>query len=111
MVLTLHTEVEGVQFDRLANLFVDGIQVWRTSTIEPGGRKVFSDFKRCQQIFQTFQKENVQILFQLDNLVTSKLTGIFDVTLTADFTSSIDTHTTVMEEMNTMKNVMVMKIN
>ena len=67
--------------------------------------------KRCQQIFQTFQKENVQILFQLDNLVTSKLTGIFDVTLTADFTSSIDTHTTVMEEMNTMKNVMVMKIN
>ena len=76
VVLTLHTEVEGVQFDRLANLFVDGIQVWRTSTIEPGGRKVFSDFKKMSANIPNFQKENVQILFQLDNLVTSKLTGI-----------------------------------
>ena len=76
VVLTLHTEVEGVQFDRLANLFVDGIQVWRTSTIEPGGRKVFSDFKKMSANIPNFSKENVQILFQLDNLVTSKLTGI-----------------------------------
>ena len=56
VVLTLHTEVEGVQFDRLANLFVDGIQVWRTSTIEPGGRKVFSDFKKMSANIPNFSK-------------------------------------------------------
>ena len=59
MVLTLHTEVEGVQFDRLANLFVDGIQVWRTSTIEPGGRKVFSDFKKMSANIPNFSKKRM----------------------------------------------------
>ena len=56
VVLTLHTEVDGVQFDRLANLFVDGVQVWRTSTIEPGGRTTFSDFKKISVNTQAFQE-------------------------------------------------------
>ena len=43
------------------------------------------DKKDVSKYSKLFKKENVQILFQLDNLVTSKLTGIFDVTLTADF--------------------------
>ncbi|KAK6867278.1 Peptide-N4-(N-acetyl-beta-glucosaminyl)asparagine amidase A, partial [Candida tropicalis] len=86
VVLTLHTEVDGVQFDRLANLFVDGVQVWRTSTIEPSGRKKFSDFKKdISKYSKLFKKDNVQILFQLDNLLTDKLTGVFDVTLSVDF--------------------------
>ena len=86
VVLTLHTEVDGVQFDRLANLFVDGVQVWRTSTIEPGGRTTFSDFKKdISKYSKLFKKDNVQILFQLDNLLTDKLTGVFDITLSVDF--------------------------
>ncbi|RCK67429.1 hypothetical protein Cantr_03027 [Candida viswanathii] len=85
VVLTLHTEVDGVQYDRLANLFVDGIQIWRTSTIEPGGRKTFSDVKKdVSKYSKLFKKKNVPILFQLDNLLTDKLTGTFDVTLTID---------------------------
>ncbi|RCK55227.1 hypothetical protein Cantr_04058 [Candida viswanathii] len=85
VVVTLHTEVDGVQYDRLANLFVDGVQVWRTSTIEPGGRKTFSDVKKdVSKYSKLFKKKNVPILFQLDNLLTDTLTGVFDVTLSID---------------------------
>lgn len=88
VVLTLKTTVDGVQYDRLAHLYVGGAEIWRTSTIEPGSREVFSKFKKDVSSYASLFKENTHVLFQLDNVVTGWLTGKFHVELTADFYDS-----------------------
>ncbi|GEQ70152.1 hypothetical protein JCM33374_g3828 [Metschnikowia sp. JCM 33374] len=85
VVLTLNTSVSGVQYDRLAHLYVDGAEIWRTSTIEPGHRPVFSSFKKDVSQYINLFHSNAEILFQLDNLVSGKLDGVFHVQLQADF--------------------------
>lgn len=86
VVLTLNTTVGGVQYDRLANIFVDGVQIWRTSTAEPGGKDVFSTFdKDVSTYLNLFQQSEFEVLFQLDNLITPRLTGQFHVELYATY--------------------------
>lgn len=92
VVLTLNTSVSGVQFDRLAHLYVGGAEIWRTSTIEPGGRKVFSSFKKDVSQYVTLFEDGSPILFQLDNLIVDGLDGKFHVKLQADFYSSASFH-------------------
>lgn len=85
VVLTLNTTVDGVQYDRLAHLYVGGAEIWRTSTIEPGHAKVFSSFSKDVSDYASLFKQKTDILFQLDNLLTDRLTGAFHVELTAQF--------------------------
>lgn len=93
VILTLKTTVDGVQYDRLAHLYVGGAEIWRTSTIEPGARKVYSEFKKDVSPYASlFQKES-NVLFQLDNIVNDWLTGKFHVELTADFYHSLQVST------------------
>jgi hypothetical protein len=85
VVLTLKTEVDNVQYDRLINIFVNGVQIWRTSTIEPGGNLVSSTaLKDVSTYLNLFKKDGV-VMFQLDNLLNKRLTGEFKITLCANF--------------------------
>ncbi|KAK6465298.1 peptide N-acetyl-beta-D-glucosaminyl asparaginase amidase A-domain-containing protein [Scheffersomyces coipomensis] len=84
VVLNLNTTVGGVQYDRLAHLFVDGVQIWRTSTIEPGGGSVFSVFKKDVSTYLKLFKKPSTVVFQLDNVLSSRLTGEFHIELTVD---------------------------
>ncbi|CUM66431.1 uncharacterized protein PRCAT00004095001 [Priceomyces carsonii] len=83
--ITLNTTVSGVQYDRLANLFVNGVEVWRTSTIEPGRDTAFSSFKKDITSYVNLFKDDADILFELNNLLNHKLTGSFDILMTIDF--------------------------
>lgn len=94
VVLTLNTSVSGVQYDRLAHLYVGGAEIWRTSTMEPGGRKVHSSFKKDVSQYQSLFQQETPVLFQLDNLVLDGLDGKFHVKLQADFYSSVYFHET-----------------
>lgn len=85
VVLTLNTSVDGVQYDRLAHLYVGGAEIWRTSTAEPGGRSVYLTFRKDVSAYAALFGESTDILFQLDNVVTEWLTGKFHVELSADF--------------------------
>lgn len=88
VVLTLNTTVHGVQYDRLAHLYVGDAEVWRTSTAEPGGKHVHSSFKKEISAYANLFSEEQDILFQLDNVVTDELTGKFHVQLYVDFYES-----------------------
>ncbi|SGZ48046.1 CIC11C00000002887 [Sungouiella intermedia] len=88
VVLTLKTTVNGIQYDRLAHLYVGGAEIWRTSTIEPGSREVFSEFKKDVSSYASLFQKKTDILFQLDNIVSDWLTGKFHIELTADFYES-----------------------
>lgn len=92
VVLTLNITVSGVQYDRLAHLYVGGAEIWRTSTIEPRGRRVISSFKKDVSQYVTLFKPGAPILMQLDNLVADGLDGKFHVKLQADFFSSASFH-------------------
>lgn len=85
VVLTLHTNVTGVQYDRLAHLYVGGAEIWRTSTIEPGGLLVFSVFSKDVSKYLALFKESTEVLFQLDNVVNDRINGKPHVELYADF--------------------------
>lgn len=85
VVLTLNTTSNGVQYDRLAHFFFDGVPIWRTSTMEPGGHKVHSSFSKDVSDYTSLFKSEGELMFKLDNLMNSRLTGGFNVTLTADY--------------------------
>ena len=79
VVVNISTVVSGVQYDRLAHLYLSDVQIWRTSTAETGGKNVTASFyKDVTQYLSLFDK-NTSVVFQLDNLLTPKLTGSFNV--------------------------------
>lgn len=92
VVLTLNISVSGVQYDRLAHLYVGGAEIWRTSTIEPRGGRVFSSFKKDVSQYVSLFQPGAPILMQLDNLILDGLDGKFHVKLQADFFSSASFH-------------------
>ncbi|CDK27929.1 unnamed protein product [Kuraishia capsulata CBS 1993] len=83
VVLVLDTVVDGVQYDRLAHLYLSGVPLWRTSTIEPGGTLAHSSTSKDLTLYASVFREDGELMFQLDNLMTSRLTGAFNITLTA----------------------------
>lgn len=85
VVLTLNTTVDGVQYDRLAHLYVGGAEIWRTSTMEPGRESVFSSFKKDVSVYSLLFHKETDIVFELNNLLSDYLTGVFHVQLQADF--------------------------
>lgn len=85
IVVTLDTKVDGVQFDRLAHLFIDGVQVWRTSTIEPGGLESHSTFTKDISDYSPLFKSKAKVVFQLDNVVNTIYTGEFRINITVNY--------------------------
>lgn len=81
VVLTLRTTSSGVQYDRLANLFVNGVEIWRTSTAEPGGRSIVSLATKDVSVYTELFRNPASILFDLPNILTGRLTGLFHVQL------------------------------
>lgn len=85
VVLTLNVSVGGVQYDRLANVFLNGVQVWRTLTAEPGNTTVESTASKDVTAYAALFGGPVEVMLQLDNLLTPRLTGAFRVELAATF--------------------------
>jgi len=83
VVLTLNVWVAGVQFDRLIHVYVDGNEVWRSSTPEPSGRDSHTFTQKDVSLYGSIFQKKTQLMLQLDNLITSKLTGVFNVSLDA----------------------------
>ncbi len=83
VVLTLETTVNGVQYDRLVHIYLNDNEIWRSSTIEPAGRLTHSFAQRDATMYYKLFTQPGDLLVQLDNLVTPKLTGAFNITLSA----------------------------
>ncbi|SCU99775.1 LAME_0G05402g1_1 [Lachancea meyersii CBS 8951] len=83
LILELATNVSGRQYDRLVHVFIEDVNVWRSSTVEPWGNKtvVSHSIKDISSYRSLFKDQPLNVTLQLDNLVTNKLTGIFNVTL------------------------------
>jgi hypothetical protein len=100
VVLEMNTTVDGVQYDRLAHIFIDDIPVWRTSTAEPGNELVFTSVKKdISKYLSLFDARNTSVTLQLDNLIRGKLTGAFNTTLTVRYYLEDDTDNDIFNHM------------
>ncbi|KAF3922751.1 hypothetical protein ABW21_db0208347 [Orbilia brochopaga] len=81
----LYTTSKGRQYDRLAFLFFNDTEIWRTSTLEPTAAGVYSTYTKDLTQFSTLLRQSGSLIFDLGNIVNDVLTGTFAVTLTAHY--------------------------
>ncbi|KAM0287509.1 hypothetical protein ACHAQH_000463 [Verticillium albo-atrum] len=89
VIMNLTVTSSGRQFDRLALMFLNDTEVWRTSTAEPKPTPgiVWTHWKDMTE-YLSLWKSPQTIVFDLGNLVDEKYTGSFNCTLTATFFKS-----------------------
>ena len=75
----------GRQFDRLAVMFFNDTEVWRTSTAEPTQKGIIWTYVKDMTDYLTLFKKPQKIIFDLGNLVDDTYTGSWYTTLTATF--------------------------
>lgn len=80
----------GRQFDRLALMFFDDVEVFRTSTAEPTQDGiVWSYVKDMSSLIALFGQPR-KIIFDLGNLVDDTYTGAWHTTVTATYFTAVD---------------------
>lgn len=83
-IFNLSVVSKGRQYDRLAQLFFDDLELWRTSTAMPTENGIYWSFQKDMTVFDKVMREEHKILFDLGNVVDGDLyTGIYNVTLEA----------------------------
>ncbi|KAG0143578.1 hypothetical protein CROQUDRAFT_724471 [Cronartium quercuum f. sp. fusiforme G11] len=87
VVFSLTTSSQGHQYDRLGLLYLDGVEVWRTSTAEPITKGVIWTVRRDMTRYMPLLAKPNELLFSINNILDQKLglTGSYEVTLSASF--------------------------
>lgn len=80
----------GRQFDRLALMYLNDTEVWRTSTAEPTQTGIVWSYVKDMSTYLSLFKEPQKIIFDLGNLVDDTYTGKWETTLTATFFTAED---------------------
>ncbi|XP_010693058.2 peptide-N4-(N-acetyl-beta-glucosaminyl)asparagine amidase A [Beta vulgaris subsp. vulgaris] len=85
-VLQFSGEISGEQYDRIAGVWVSGVEILRTSTPEPSENgtfwKVEKDITRYMSVLQ---QSNVSFSMMLENIVNDEFTGIYNVSVSILF--------------------------
>lgn len=88
VAMNLTVVSEGVQFDRLAIMYLGDVEVWRTSTAEPKPHPGISwTYWKDMTSYLSLWKGQQKLIFDLGNTVNDQYTGAFNATLTATFFS------------------------
>ncbi|RMZ66052.1 peptide-N4-(N-acetyl-beta-glucosaminyl)asparagine amidase A [Pyrenophora seminiperda CCB06] len=80
----------GRQFDRLALMFLDDTEVFRTSTAEPTQSGIIWSYVKDMSSYLALFKTPQKIIFDLGNLIDDTYTGSWDTVLTATFFTAED---------------------
>ncbi|KAB2578907.1 Peptide-N4-(N-acetyl-beta-glucosaminyl)asparagine amidase A [Lasiodiplodia theobromae] len=75
----------GRQFDRLALMYFNDTEIFRTSTAEPTTNGIRWTYIKDMSAFVPLLREPQKIIFDLGNLIDDTYTGSFNTTLTASF--------------------------
>lgn len=78
----------GSNYDRLGMAFLNGVEIWRTSTSEPANDNTYWDYSKDVSEYISLFKDPGQFGFLLNNVVDSQFTGTFEVTVVAKFYQS-----------------------
>ncbi|OJD34976.1 peptide-n4-(n-acetyl-beta-glucosaminyl)asparagine amidase a [Diplodia corticola] len=75
----------GRQFDRLALMYFNDTEIFRTSTAEPTPNGIVWTYIKDMSALTPLFREPQKIIFDLGNLIDDTYTGSFNTTLTASF--------------------------
>lgn len=76
---------QGRQFDRLAVMYLNDTEVWRTSTAEPTKSGIVFEYTKDMSTYISLWKTPQTLIFDLGNLIDETYTAPFNTTLTATF--------------------------
>jgi hypothetical protein len=72
-------------------MYLDDIEVWRTSTAEPTANGIIWSYTKDQSPYLSLYKSPHKLIFDLGNLIDDTYTGSWNTTLTATFFTADDT--------------------
>ncbi|UPX16830.1 uncharacterized protein EKO05_0007213 [Ascochyta rabiei] len=90
VVFNLTVTSAGRQFDRLALMFFDDVEIFRTSTAEPTHNGIVWKYAKDMSSYLALFKQPHKIIFDLGNLVDDTYTGAWQTTLTATYFTADD---------------------
>lgn len=85
VVMNFTVTSSGRQFDRLALMYFNDTEVWRTSTAEPTATGIRWEYNKDMTEYLYFWNSPQKLIFDLANLIDSTFTGFYNTTLTATF--------------------------
>ncbi|KAJ4354744.1 hypothetical protein N0V95_003586 [Ascochyta clinopodiicola] len=89
-VFNLTVTSAGRQFDRLALMFFDDVEIFRTSTAEPTHNGIVWRYAKDMSSYLALFKQPHKIIFDLGNLVDDTYTGAWHTTLTGTYFTAED---------------------
>lgn len=89
--IKLEVSSSGIQYDRLARLYIGGSEVWRSSTAEPTGGAMSYSFTKEASRYVALFRNSQDVVFDLGNTVNDQLTGAYWTRLTLQFYYSAET--------------------
>jgi hypothetical protein len=81
VVLDWYGSVSGLQYDRLAGVWIGGAEVFRTSTPEPDAKGISWHVDEDLSQYIPLLTKSQPLDVSLGNLVNSQYTGIYDITM------------------------------
>lgn len=85
-VLQLSGEIAGNQYDRIAGVWLSGVEILRTSTPEPSDNGSFWYVEKdVTKYSSVLEQSNISLSMMLENLINDEFTGIYNVSLSMLF--------------------------
>ncbi|XP_010031176.2 peptide-N4-(N-acetyl-beta-glucosaminyl)asparagine amidase A [Eucalyptus grandis] len=90
VALELSASSRGDQYDRIAALWLGGVELLRTSTAEPNDDGVFWKVRKDVTRYSSLlSRSGIEVSMMLENIVNDEFTGIYHVNVTLLFYSSV----------------------
>ncbi|KAF5795016.1 putative peptide-N(4)-(N-acetyl-beta-glucosaminyl)asparagine amidase [Helianthus annuus] len=88
-VLEFQAECKGEQYDRIAGVWLDGVELLRTSTAQPTEAGIFWKVRKdVSRYSSVISQSNVKLTVMLENIVNKDFTGVYDVNISLHFYSA-----------------------
>ncbi|MFS7961119.1 putative peptide-N(4)-(N-acetyl-beta-glucosaminyl)asparagine amidase [Helianthus anomalus] len=102
-VLQFQAECKNEQYDRIAGIWIDGVELLRTSTAQPTENGSFWNVRKdVSRYSSVISQSNLTLTVMLQNLVNDDFTGVYDVNITLLFYStSVRVPLSIVSEIHT----------
>ncbi|KAK7276419.1 hypothetical protein RIF29_17558 [Crotalaria pallida] len=86
ILLHFHAHSKGEQYDRIAALWLAGVELLRTSTAEPTASGVFWNVRKDVTRYSSLLlRSDLNLTMMLENIINSEFTGVYHVNVTLLF--------------------------
>ncbi|XP_061351694.1 peptide-N4-(N-acetyl-beta-glucosaminyl)asparagine amidase A [Gastrolobium bilobum] len=83
VVLRFHAKCKGEQYDRIAAIWLGGVELFRTSTAEPTNSGIFWNVRKDVTRYSSLlARSDLELTMMLENIVNHEYTGVYHVTVT-----------------------------